>query len=203
MQQFAYNKNNYFSIRDGTLKYIYKVKLINKVFQVDIRSILILLFYRKDKREYIYDLNQLEKSLTHDDLWNAAQNQLVRHGKMHGFLRMYWAKKILEWTKTPEDALKWAFYLNDRYSIDGCDPNGYVGSFKLIQFALLHIFEFNSKILMFLFRKLKILAVFENLFLILYIILNFFYFLQGVCGLSAESMTRAGKKDLFLERYGT
>ncbi|XP_033208195.1 deoxyribodipyrimidine photo-lyase [Belonocnema kinseyi] len=83
--------------------------------------------HRKDKREYIYSLDQFEKSLTHDDLWNAAQNQLVEYGKMHGFLRMYWAKKILEWTESPEDALKWAIYLNDRYSMDGCDPNGYVG----------------------------------------------------------------------------
>ncbi|XP_043466984.1 deoxyribodipyrimidine photo-lyase isoform X1 [Leptopilina heterotoma] len=83
--------------------------------------------HRKDKREYLYDLKELEHSQTHDDLWNAAQNQLVQEGKMHGFLRMYWAKKILEWTGTPEDALKWSIYLNDKYSMDGRDPNGYVG----------------------------------------------------------------------------
>lgn len=83
--------------------------------------------HRKDKREYIYDKNQLENSQTHDDLWNAAQIQLVKEGKMHGFLRMYWAKKILEWTETPEKALEIAIYLNDRYSLDGRDPNGYVG----------------------------------------------------------------------------
>ncbi|KAJ8670911.1 hypothetical protein QAD02_002170, partial [Eretmocerus hayati] len=83
--------------------------------------------HRKDEREYIYTLEELEKSLTHDDLWNAAQLQLTTEGKMHGFLRMYWAKKILEWTTTPEDALKWSIYLNDKYSMDGRDPSGYVG----------------------------------------------------------------------------
>ncbi|XP_057332375.1 deoxyribodipyrimidine photo-lyase-like [Microplitis mediator] len=83
--------------------------------------------HRKDKREYIYTRDELENSQTHDDLWNAAQNQMVREGKMHGFLRMYWAKKILEWTPSPEDALAWAIFLNDKYSMDGRDPNGYVG----------------------------------------------------------------------------
>ncbi|XP_071858301.1 deoxyribodipyrimidine photo-lyase isoform X3 [Bombus fervidus] len=83
--------------------------------------------HRKDTRKYVYSLNQLENSNTHDDLWNACQNQMIITGKMHGFLRMYWAKKLLEWTETPESALEWANYLNNKYSIDGCDPNGYVG----------------------------------------------------------------------------
>lgn len=83
--------------------------------------------HKKDKRVYVYTREQLEESKTHDDLWNSAQIQLVKEGKMHGFLRMYWAKKILEWTDTPENALKVAIYLNDRYSLDGRDPNGYVG----------------------------------------------------------------------------
>lgn len=87
--------------------------------------------FRKDKRSHIYTLEQLAKSETHDDLWNSAQIQLVKEGKMHGFLRMYWAKKILEWTPTPEDALKYSIYLNDHYSIDGRDPNGYVGKYKI------------------------------------------------------------------------
>lgn len=65
---------------------------------------------------------------TKDDLWNAAQRQLVRSGKLHGFLRMYWAKKILEWHGSgPSAALKLALYLNDRYALDGSDPNGFVG----------------------------------------------------------------------------
>lgn len=52
---------------------------------------------------------------------------MVTEGKMHGFLRMYWAKKILEWTSSPEEALSIALYLNDRYELDGQDPNGFVG----------------------------------------------------------------------------
>lgn len=80
-----------------------------------------------DPREYIYTPSQLEKAATHDDAWNAAQLQLTTTGKMHGYMRMYWAKKILEWSSAPSDALACAIYLNDKYSIDGADPNGYVG----------------------------------------------------------------------------
>ncbi|TRY53952.1 hypothetical protein DNTS_029799 [Danionella cerebrum] len=83
--------------------------------------------HAKDRREYLYTKEQLENALTHDQLWNGAQRQLLLEGKMHGFLRMYWAKKILEWTETPEQALSISLYLNDRFSLDGCDPNGYVG----------------------------------------------------------------------------
>ena len=80
-----------------------------------------------DKREYVYTKKQFEEAKTHDDLWNAAQIELVYHGKMHGYMRMYWAKKILEWTDSPEQAMNIAIYLNDTYSLDGTDPNGYVG----------------------------------------------------------------------------
>ncbi|XP_034469213.1 deoxyribodipyrimidine photo-lyase isoform X1 [Hippoglossus hippoglossus] len=83
--------------------------------------------HAKDKRPYLYTREQLEKAKTHDKLWNGAQYQLITEGKMHGFLRMYWAKKILEWTSSPEEALSIALYLNDRYSLDGQDPNGFVG----------------------------------------------------------------------------
>ncbi|MCX7797631.1 MAG: deoxyribodipyrimidine photo-lyase [Melioribacter sp.] len=83
--------------------------------------------HRKDKREYIYSLKELELAQTHDDLWNAAQLQMVKKGKMHGYLRMYWAKKILQWTESPQVALKYAIYLNDKYELDGRDPNGYTG----------------------------------------------------------------------------
>uniref|UniRef100_A0A3P8RYT6 Deoxyribodipyrimidine photo-lyase n=1 Tax=Amphiprion percula TaxID=161767 RepID=A0A3P8RYT6_AMPPE len=83
--------------------------------------------HAKDKRPYLYTKEQLEKARTHDKLWNAAQYQMVSEGKMHGFLRMYWAKKILEWTSSPEEALSIALYLNDRYELDGQDPNGFVG----------------------------------------------------------------------------
>lgn len=83
--------------------------------------------HRADEREYIYSNEELENSLTHDELWNAAQKEMVIKGKMHGYMRMYWAKKILEWSRTPEEALAAAIYLNDRYEIDGRDPNGYCG----------------------------------------------------------------------------
>lgn len=83
--------------------------------------------HRNDKREYIYSLEEFEKAETHDDLWNAAQLEMVTTGKMHGYMRMYWAKKILEWTKSPEEALEYGLYLNDKYELDGRDPNGYVG----------------------------------------------------------------------------
>ena len=69
----------------------------------------------------------MEYGKTHDPLWNAAQIEMVHSGKMHGYLRMYWAKKILEWTETPAIAQDYAIYLNDKYSIDGRDPNGYTG----------------------------------------------------------------------------
>ena len=83
--------------------------------------------HAQDTREYLYTLEELETSKTHDDLWNAAQIQLVTEGTMHGFLRMYWAKKILEWTKSPEVALRTGLYFNDRYALDGNDPNGFTG----------------------------------------------------------------------------
>ena len=83
--------------------------------------------HRSDSRDYLYSTQQLEEAKTHDPLWNAAQQEMVKLGKMHGYLRMDWAKKILEWTQEPESALNTAIYLNDKYSIDGRDPNGYAG----------------------------------------------------------------------------
>lgn len=83
--------------------------------------------HRKDKRLYVYTLEQLEKAQTHDLAWNAAQNEMVITGKMHNYMRMYWGKKILEWTSTPQQAFEWALYLNDKYELDGRDPNGYAG----------------------------------------------------------------------------
>lgn len=84
--------------------------------------------HRDDKRAYLYDQAQLENGETHEPLWNNCQHNLVTTHKLHGFLRMYWAKKILEWTNSPEEALYYANYLNDTYSLDGCDPNGYTGT---------------------------------------------------------------------------
>ena len=83
--------------------------------------------HRKGPREHIYSLEDLERASTHDQLWNAAQREMARRGRMHGYMRMYWGKKILEWTQFPEEALRIAIYLNDRYELDGRDPNGYAG----------------------------------------------------------------------------
>jgi deoxyribodipyrimidine photo-lyase len=83
--------------------------------------------HASDKRPYIYSRKQLEEAQTHDPYWNAAQRESVVRGKMHGYMRMYWGKKILEWTADPEEAFETAVCLNDRYELDGRDPNGYAG----------------------------------------------------------------------------
>lgn len=80
-----------------------------------------------DRRSPEYTLEQLERGETHDELWNAAQRQMLHAGWMHNYLRMYWAKKILEWTPSPASAWEYAVILNDRYFLDGRDPNGYAG----------------------------------------------------------------------------
>jgi deoxyribodipyrimidine photo-lyase len=80
-----------------------------------------------DDPRKIYSERQLEEAQTHDPLWNAAQLQMVKTGFMHNYMRMYWAKKILEWSKTPARAYQIAVYLNDNYELDGRDPNGYAG----------------------------------------------------------------------------
>jgi len=80
-----------------------------------------------DHRPVLYTPKQLEQAETHDSLWNAGQMQMVNTGWMHNYLRMYWAKKILEWSKTPAQAHQVAVYLNDKYLLDGRDPNGYAG----------------------------------------------------------------------------
>ena len=86
-----------------------------------------LLEHASDPRPYRYTLEQLERAEAHDDLWNAAQRQMVATGWMHNTMRMYWAKKILEWAPDPATAFDWAVILNDRYELDGHDPNGYAG----------------------------------------------------------------------------
>ena len=78
-----------------------------------------------DKRDVLYTLEQLEGAATYDDLWNAAQVQMVRFGWMPNYLRMYWGKKIVEWTPDAPTAIEWTIHLNDKYFLDGRDPNGY------------------------------------------------------------------------------
>lgn len=82
---------------------------------------------RLDVRQYVYSKKEFELAKTHDELWNASQFELLKRGKIHGYMRMYWAKKILEWSKSPEEASDIAIYLNDTYEIDGRDPGGYTG----------------------------------------------------------------------------
>jgi deoxyribodipyrimidine photo-lyase len=86
-----------------------------------------LALHQADQREYGYSLDELERAVTHDPYWNAAQQEMMKTGKMQGYMRMYWGKKILEWSKTPQDAYAAALHLNNKYEIDGRDPNGYAG----------------------------------------------------------------------------
>ncbi len=93
--------------------------------------------HQRDKREKLYSLKELDDADTYDSLWNSCQLQMRLDGWMHGYMRMYWAKKILEWTESPEQALEFSVYLNDRYSLDGRDPNGYLG----IQWSITGLYD--------------------------------------------------------------
>lgn len=83
--------------------------------------------HESDKREHVYSYAELEAGVTHDDYWNAAQLELVATGKMHGYMRMYWAKQIIGWTNDPKEAMSHALKLNNRWGLDAVDPNSYVG----------------------------------------------------------------------------
>jgi len=88
--------------------------------------------HREDERPHLYSHAQLEAAATHDELWNAAQNQLLTEGRIHNYLRMLWGKKILEWSASPEDALDVMIELNNKYALDGRDPNSYSGIFWVL-----------------------------------------------------------------------
>lgn len=107
---FCYHEPNYDNI-NGSLKWAKES----------------LLLHEKDKRPYIYSIKEMKDSLTNDEIWNAGQREMIKTGKMHGYIRMYWAKQIPKWTKNINKAIKVAIYLNDKYSLDGNDPNGYLG----------------------------------------------------------------------------
>ena len=83
--------------------------------------------HQKDRRPYLYTAEALERAETHDPYWNAAQKEMVWKGKMQGYMRMYWGKKILEWSRSPEEAFQVALFLNNKYELDGRDPNGFTG----------------------------------------------------------------------------
>jgi deoxyribodipyrimidine photo-lyase len=88
--------------------------------------------HAKDQREYLYTLEEFEAGKTHDMLWNAAQMQLVREGRIHNYLRMLWGKKILQWTRSPQEAAEIMIQLNNKYALDGRDPNSYSGIFWVL-----------------------------------------------------------------------
>jgi deoxyribodipyrimidine photo-lyase len=88
--------------------------------------------HENDTREHVYSLEQFDAAETHDPLWNAAQRQLLTEGTIHNYLRMLWGKKILHWSATPRDALDVMIELNNRYALDGRDPNSYTGIFWVL-----------------------------------------------------------------------
>ena len=85
-----------------------------------------------DPREHLYSVEQFERGETHDPLWNAAQRQLVVEGRVHNYLRMLWGKKILEWSASPRRALQVMIHLNNKYALDGRNPNSYSGVFWVL-----------------------------------------------------------------------
>lgn len=88
--------------------------------------------HAREKREHTYTLDEFAAADTHDNLWNAAQTQLLREGRIHNYLRMLWGKKILEWTATPQVALNVMIELNSRFALDGRNPNSYSGIFWVL-----------------------------------------------------------------------
>lgn len=88
--------------------------------------------HESDDRDFVYELEQFERAATHDPLWNAAQRQLIAEGRIHNYLRMLWGKKILEWSATPREALATMIELNNKYALDGCNPNSYSGIFWVL-----------------------------------------------------------------------
>ena len=88
--------------------------------------------HQSDKRPSVYTLEEFEEARTHEELWNAAQRQLVEEGRIHNYMRMVWGKKILHWSKSPQEALEIMIHLNNKYAIDGRDPNSYSGIFWIL-----------------------------------------------------------------------
>lgn len=91
-----------------------------------------LTMHANDPRETIYTLEQFEQAKTHDEVWNAAQRELIRDGRIHNYLRMLWGKKIVEWTSSPQEALAVMIELNNKYALDGRNPNSYGGIFWVL-----------------------------------------------------------------------
>jgi deoxyribodipyrimidine photo-lyase len=88
--------------------------------------------HASDPRKHVYTLRQFETARTHDELWNAAQNQLRMEGRMHNYLRMLWGKQVLHWSESPQAALEILIELNNKYALDGRNPNSYSGIFWVL-----------------------------------------------------------------------
>jgi deoxyribodipyrimidine photo-lyase len=113
--------------RELSHNFVYYNNNYDKFDCLELWAKLTLNSHRRNKRQYIYTLEQLEQAKTHDEYWNAAQREMVLSGKMHGYMRMYWGKKILEWSRTPQEGFKTALYLNNKYELDGRDANAFAG----------------------------------------------------------------------------
>ena len=113
--------------RELSMNYVFYNKNYDSFYGLPNWSKHTLINHSKDKRDYVYSIEDLEKFDTHDPYWNACQKQMMKNGKMHGYMRMYWGKKIIEWTKDPINAYNNALYLNNKYELDGRDPNAFTG----------------------------------------------------------------------------
>jgi len=113
--------------RELAINFVYYNKFYDSFDALDAWAKRTLIEHQNDMRPVLYNLSQLENAQTDDIYWNAAQTELLIAGKMHGYMRMYWGKKIIEWTSAPEQAFEYMRYLNDKYEIDGRDANGYAG----------------------------------------------------------------------------
>ena len=113
--------------RELSMNYVYYNPLYDTFAGLPAWAQQTLCKHAEDPREYLYTPEQLERGETHDPYWNAAQKEMALTGKMHGYMRMYWGKKLIEWTRTPQEAHQLALYLNDKYELDGRDPNGFTG----------------------------------------------------------------------------
>ncbi len=113
--------------RELSFNFVYYNKEYDSVSSLPNWAMESLLKHEPDHREIIYTKSEFEKAQTHDIYWNAAQNELVSTGKMHNYMRMYWGKKIIEWTDGPDSAFEYMVYFNNRYALDGRDPSSYAG----------------------------------------------------------------------------
>ncbi len=113
--------------RELSFNFVYYNKDYDSIRSLPSWALESLIKHESDPREFLYTRTELEKAKTHDVYWNAAQNELVTTGKIHNYMRMYWGKKIIQWTEGPDTAFEYMIYLNNKYALDGNDPNSYSG----------------------------------------------------------------------------